>query len=283
MRLRALASVSGQQKIRPKLRTVRWAALAGAVSLAAGLSPLMIGWRAAAFSTNHQAKAQRQKLPAVATTVSAEVVISAKEKLSGLGYWIGPMTPDLDRSFQFALVAFQKVSGKARTGQLTAETLEDLKRGLKPSARETGYAHIEVDLSKQVLFFVAPDGGVSRVLPVSSGSGKLFTSEGRTRRAVTPVGRFTVQRKIKGWRKSPLGLLYYPSYINGGVAIHGNPSVPSLPASHGCIRIPMFAAKEFSEMAAIGTPVLVYDENSALSQIEAPSRRTRSSSATAEP
>ena len=42
-------------------------------------------------------------------------------------------------------------------------------------------------------------------------------------------------------------------------AIHGSLSVPAYPASHGCVRIPMFAAREFSEMAPIGTPVIVYD------------------------
>ena len=66
-------------------------------------------------------------------------------------------------------------------------------------------------------------------------------------------------QKIEG---RPLGLLYYPNYIQGGVAIHGNPSVPPLPASHGCIRIPMFAAQEFSELAIIGGMVLIYDNSS---------------------
>jgi hypothetical protein len=54
-------------------------------------------------------------------------------------------------------------------------------------------------------------------------------------------------------------LLYYPNYIYDGIAIHGNPSVPVRPASHGCIRIPMFASQEFSEIATIGIVVMVYD------------------------
>jgi lipoprotein-anchoring transpeptidase ErfK/SrfK len=58
-----------------------------------------------------------------------------------------------------------------------------------------------------------------------------------------------------------MGLLYYPNYIYGGVAIHGSPSVPATPASHGCIRIPIFAAKEFFDMATLGMPVLIYDSN----------------------
>ena len=124
--------------------------------------------------------------------------------------------------------------------------------------RETGYAHVEVDLSRQRLSVVDGSGCVVKTLRVSSGSGKLFTCEGRTRRAVTPKGRFIVDRKIPGWHKSPLGMLYYPMYINRGVAIHGSSSVPSRPASHGCIRIPMSAAKEFFDVTPIGTVVLVY-------------------------
>ncbi|HEX2490099.1 MAG TPA: L,D-transpeptidase family protein, partial [Blastocatellia bacterium] len=56
-----------------------------------------------------------------------------------------------------------------------------------------------------------------------------------------------------------LGSLYYPNYIYYGIAIHGNPSVPPSPASHGCIRIPMFASREFSEIATIGMDVIIYD------------------------
>jgi lipoprotein-anchoring transpeptidase ErfK/SrfK len=116
----------------------------------------------------------------------------------------------------------------------------------------------KISLSRQRLFLIDGSGRVVKTLPVSSGNGKWFTSEGRTRRAITPRGRFTIIRKIAGWRKSPLGMLYYPSYISEGVAIHGSRSVPSMPASHGCIRIPMSAAKEFSDMTPIGTVVLVY-------------------------
>jgi len=127
-----------------------------------------------------------------------------------------------------------------------------------PAPHESGSAHVEINLSRQRLIIVDGSGHVVKTLPVSSGSGKWFTSEGRTRRAITPRGRFTVFRKIAGWHESPLGMLYYPNYITQGVAIHGSPSVPSRPVSHGCIRIPMSAAKEFSHMTPIGTVVVVY-------------------------
>jgi peptidoglycan hydrolase-like protein with peptidoglycan-binding domain len=177
-----------------------------------------------------------------------------------MGYWTGSANGVFDPEDRAALVAFQKEAGLEKTGRLSFTALEALRSAAPPKPIESGYPHVEVDLRKQILFFVDADGGVSRILPVSTGSGKLFTSRGRTRRAITPTGRFTVDRKIAGWRKSPLGLLYYPNYINDGVAIHGNPSVPASPVSHGCIRIPMFAAKDFSQLTPIGTPVIVHSD-----------------------
>ena len=59
--------------------------------------------------------------------------------------------------------------------------------------------------------------------------------------------------------------MYYSNYISGGVAIHGYPTVPIQPASHGCIRIPIFAAREVSQLLPIGTIVLVYDKVSFVS------------------
>lgn len=117
---------------------------------------------------------------------------------------------------------------------------------------------IDVDLKKQKLSIIDGSGKVTKVLPISSGSGKWYFSEGAKRLAVTPTGSFTVYRKIPGWRKSPLGMLYYPVYINGGVAIHGSASVPRRPASHGCIRIPMSAAAAFYKATPVGTVVTVH-------------------------
>ncbi|MEW6207583.1 MAG: L,D-transpeptidase family protein [Acidobacteriota bacterium] len=191
-----------------------------------------------------------------------EAVMEAETRLAGLGYWTGPVDGKFDGATRHALIAFQKIEGRKRTGELTMDELIALRSAQRHEPRETGFEHVEIDLCLQVAFMVDSAGVVSKILPISSGSGELFTSEGWTRRAVTPTGRFTIQRKIAGWRKSPLGLLYYPNYITGGVAIHGNPLVPARPASHGCIRIPMFAAKGFSEMNPVGTVVLVYDEPS---------------------
>jgi lipoprotein-anchoring transpeptidase ErfK/SrfK len=158
-----------------------------------------------------------------------------------------------------SLFAFNAQAGQANQQGSATHNLHGARAGPAPfEPRETGYAHVEVDLSRQRLSVVDGSGRVVKTLPVSSGSGKLFTNEGRTRRAITPKGRFIVDRRIAGWHKSPLGMLYCPIYINQGVAIHGSQSVPSRPASHGCIRIPMSAAKEIFDLTPIGTVVLVY-------------------------
>jgi lipoprotein-anchoring transpeptidase ErfK/SrfK len=157
-----------------------------------------------------------------------------------------------------ALLSFVALNEQVAQASQEVEEKSGTRTGAAPlPPRVTGYTHVEVDLSRQRLSVVDDFGGVVKTLPVSSGSGKWFTSEGRTRRAITPRGRFTVTRKIAGWHKSPLGMLYYTSFINQGVAIHGSRSVPRKPSSHGCIRIPMSAAKEFFEATPIGTVVLV--------------------------
>jgi lipoprotein-anchoring transpeptidase ErfK/SrfK len=165
------------------------------------------------------------------------------------------------------LIAFQKWEGRPVTGQLTLDELEAIRSSTSPKAREPGYTHVEVDLDRQVLLVVNDNknGGRVRVLPISSGSGKPFVEEGQTSIAHTPRGRFLVYDKVVGWEKGPFRSMYYSNYISGGVAIHGWPAVPIQPESHGCIRIPIFAARELSKLLPIGTIVLVYDKVSFVS------------------
>lgn len=191
-----------------------------------------------------------------------EEVLEAEQRLSELGYWTGPVDGLMDSASRQALIAFQKVERRKRTGRLTNDELIALRAAERPTPRDTGPAHIEIDIGRQVLFYVDETGKVVKVLPVSTGNGRPYNENGQKGMAHTPSGTFRVYRKINGWRRSALGLLYYPSYIIGGYAIHGSPSVPTFPASHGCIRIPMFAAVEFSKLATIGMAVIVYNSAS---------------------
>jgi len=212
-------------------------------------------------AAHNQQTSQVKKKKQSGRTLSDREIFEARELLNQLGYWVNLEATGIDVSLRHALIAFQKIEGRYRTGVLTREELDALRVARRPQALETGYPHIEIDLINQVLIIVDCPEGDLRILPISSGSGEFFTEGGVTRQASTPTGRFKVYRKVEGWRNSPLGLLYYPNYIYYGIAIHGNPSVPPSPASHGCIRIPMFASREFSEIAAIGMDVIIYDDN----------------------
>jgi lipoprotein-anchoring transpeptidase ErfK/SrfK len=190
--------------------------------------------------------------------LTAEMVNKAEHHLSDIGYPAGLVGDKAAARTHYAILAFQRVEGRRQTGKLDADDIQAALAATRPIPHETGYSHIEVDLQRQVLFVVDQNLGVTLVLPISSGSGKLYTFEGKTSRAVTPRGRFTVYRKVEGWRKAPLGMIYYPCYFNGGWAIHGSASVPNYPASHGCIRIPIATARELSDITPVGTVVLVY-------------------------
>src|SRR5207249_3166547 len=119
-----------------------------------------------------------------------------------------------------------------------------------------GGTRVEVDLPRQVLFLYEGNA-LYKILPVSTGSGNRFCVDGRCDRAITPGGSFRISRRIRGWHTSPLGKLYNPMFFNQGIAIHGALSVPGYPASHGCVRIPMFAAGWFYQLVPNGTPVYV--------------------------
>ena len=191
----------------------------------------------------------------------------AERLLAERGYWTGPVDGVFDASSRAALIAFQKWEGRETSDKLTLDELEAIRASESPRAREDGYAHVEVDIDRQVLLIVNDDASV-RVLPVSTGNDKPFPADGQTSIAYTPRGRFVVYDKSYGWEDGMLGSVYYANYITGGVAIHGYLSVPTKPASHGCIRIPMFAAREVSKLLELGTIVLVYDKVSFVSAKE---------------
>lgn len=217
-----------------------------------------------AWTMPDKRKGNSRKRPHARALSRAEVK-AAEERLAEMGYGTGRVDGVIDDVTRNALVAFQKWEDRRVTGRLSREDFAAIMDADAPRAKDRGYTHVEVDLDRQVLLLTDSDGLVRRVLPVSSGSNKHYKEKSMSGLAYTPRGRFRVEAKISGWRKSPLGLLYYPNYFSGGIAIHGNPSVPHNPQSHGCIRIPMSAAIEMSRLLPLGTIVLIYDRQSFVS------------------
>jgi peptidoglycan hydrolase-like protein with peptidoglycan-binding domain len=192
-------------------------------------------------------------------------VKTAEARLADLGYRPGRVDGVVDGNTRRALVVFQKWENRKVTGQLSRNEFDAIINATAPQPRDSGYRHIEVDLDRQLLLLTDDEGAITKLLPISTGSNKRYNEKGIRGLAYTPTGRFRIYAKIAGWRKSPLGLLYYPNYFSDGLAIHGSTSVPNTPQSHGCIRIPMWAATEISKAMPVGSILLIYDSQSFVS------------------
>lgn len=192
---------------------------------------------------------------------NATQITEAEQILGNLGYLTQNADGRLDFMSRHAIMAFQKVEGLKRTGVLTASLLEKMREASTPTAKYDGPAHVEVDLTRQVLFMVGDDGKVNLIVPVSSGNGERYWDKQRKKYEVasTPRGEFKIQRKINGTRKAPLGSIYYPSYFIGGWAVHGSASIPPKPASHGCVRVPRGADKKLFGIMPKGMTIYLYD------------------------
>jgi hypothetical protein len=186
--------------------------------------------------------------------------LGVEQRLNDLGYWITKVDGKSDDSTRQAIIAFQKVEGRKRTGVLSASDAALLEKASRTTPKyASGPTHVEVDIGRQVLLYVGDDGTVQKIISVSTGSEKKYFDENEWQVAHTTRGNFKVQWKYNGIRKASLGDLYYPSYFNGGIAVHGSPSIPTYPASHGCVRIPLFVDKALFKMMPVGMPVYVYD------------------------
>jgi N-acetylmuramoyl-L-alanine amidase len=169
-------------------------------------------------------------------------VLVLKQRLRELGYAL----PSVDAGFGYrtyeAVLAFQKVHWLARTGRVGAPEWRRLWRASRPRPRVRRGDYLEVDKSRQVVMEVR-DGKVERVIHASTGA-----------TGNTPVGTWRVYREVFGWD----WVLYHPMYFLRGFAIHGYPSVPPWPASHGCVRVPLWLAASLRERWGYGSVVRVY-------------------------
>ncbi|HEX2046845.1 MAG TPA: L,D-transpeptidase family protein [Acidimicrobiales bacterium] len=208
-------------------------------------------------------------------------VADLEKRLDALKYDVAKIDDVYDQNTAYAVMAFQKVHGMARTGRTTDDVIAALgtARTPDPLVPNGGENRVEIDIPRQVLFLYKANT-LQKILPISSGNNKRFCSEGWCRRAVTPGGSYGFYRQGRGWETGPLGSLYNPVYFNGGIAVHGSRSVPAQPASHGCVRIPMSAAEWFPSAVHMGMPVHVYGVEG---QPPNPEARTSTTATTAPP
>ena len=179
------------------------------------------------------------------------LVCYLQHRLDELKYFVGKVDGIFGRQTRDAIVAFHKVEGMRRVGAVTDSTWARLPDAETPTPKlsDSG-TRVEVDLTRQVLFMITDDQ-VWKIVHVSTGSGG------------TRTGHFQIGNKYKGHVACVTvdGVMYYPSYVVSRTAIHGYPSVPTYPASHGCVRVPMWIAEQLWYETPTGMTVdIYYDE-----------------------
>ncbi|HEV2875531.1 MAG TPA: L,D-transpeptidase [Thermoleophilaceae bacterium] len=160
-----------------------------------------------------------------------------------------PVTGSYDDATARGVLAFRKTNEMGRDGYALKEVFAMLMRGegayrlRYPSAGENG-KHVEFDWSRQVLV-LARGGKPYRTYHTSSGAPATPTVFGSYRFYLQTPGT------------NSLGMVH-SSYFIGGYAIHGYRSVPSYPASHGCLRVPIPNARSIFDWIDIGDPIFTY-------------------------
>jgi peptidoglycan hydrolase-like protein with peptidoglycan-binding domain len=190
-------------------------------------------------------------------------------RLFELGFWLQGADGDYGLTTKQAVMAFQKYMGFDASGKVDQRTADALtSMTLRPYARANSGTLVEIDKSKQLLYFVI-NGRTEWVLNTSTGNGEEYTEEDKnspgemiTGVSLTPSGLHKVNReRPEGWWEGDLGEIYRPKYFVGGVAVHGSNSIPNYPASHGCVRVSVPAMDWIwdSGILPMGTPVWVHD------------------------
>jgi hypothetical protein len=214
-------------------------------------------------------------------------VQDVQERLTELGFFVGPIDGQFGNLTKMAVWAFEKLVMQTprsdATGVVTDEMWQQMQQPMRIEPRrfhskgQTTENHTEVYLPEQVVVFFQDDE-VVLISHMSSGTGEEWKEEvtidvgeygnengteplvrGEIGVSVTPGGVFDFDRMVEGVRQSALGGMWDPAYFNYGIAIHGAMNVPLEPASHGCIRVPMKVGEIFHDYIGIGDSVFVWD------------------------
>ena len=196
-----------------------------------------------AFTGRHTTVHTNVFLPYLAPGAHGPSVRILERRLAELHYLLRGVDSFYAYDTADAVVAFQKVNGLSRTGRVTPVVWRRLEAAQTPRPRYRYGHHIEVNKSQQVLFEV-DHGRVVRVVHVSTGA-----------TGNTPIGLWHIYSKIPG--TLPDGM-FDSNFFLRGFAIHGYPSVPTYPASHGCVRTPNWAAPILFASSYYGEPIYIY-------------------------
>lgn len=210
-------------------------------------------------------------------------VKAMQQRLTDFGFDPGPVDGAFGTATEQALWAFEGIVLKRpydqQTGQLDNETWQLMQDPLVFTPRRSrgvGSTHMEIYLDLQAAIVFTNDTP-TLITHISSGTGEEWcevitrdtdeygqlleepVEEDVCGVSKTPGGVFQFYRRVEGNRQGPLGGMYNPVYFNYGIAVHGAQNVPDEPASHGCIRIPMFISEYFPSLVNNRDYVYVWD------------------------
>lgn len=212
-----------------------------------------------------------------------EDVRRMQQRLKDLKFDPGPIDGVYGGDTRMAVWAFQAIVQKSRYDtrvDFITPALWELMRGdvvIAPSRQPGTPQHVEVYLQQQVMT-VFKGKQLLLVTHISSGTGEPWCEEvvispgedgnlngkepiktGVCGVAKTPGGIYYFYMRKLGTRESKLGTMWNPIYFNFGIAIHGAMEVPNYPASHGCVRIPLFISNYFPALVKYNDRVYVFD------------------------
>jgi len=199
---------------------------------------------------------------------SRSAVADLQNRLNALGFWNSGGGGYGLGTVQ-AVMAFQKWKGLPATTVVDNATAIALNLQLcQPAAGRSSGNLLEVDKTKQIAYIIQ-NGQMRYIFNVSTGNGRSYdevdknAASGRVIGiAITPTGTFNTYREHDVVRyEGDLGSLYRPKFIIGGVAIHGSPSIPNYPASHGCVRVanPVMDLIWNENLLPLRSPVWIHD------------------------
>lgn len=212
-----------------------------------------------------------------------EDVKRVQQRLKDLKFDPGPIDGVYGGNTMMAVWAFQTlVVGMSRdtvVDFVTPVLWDSMRKDVSvPARRQPGSPnHVEIYLPEQVMT-VFKGTELQLVTHISTGTGVTWCEEvtidpgeegnetgiepikeGWCGESVTPGGIYYFYNRRIGLRESKLGTMWNPVYFNYGIAIHGAMTVPKEPASHGCVRVPIFISEYFPSLVQYNDRVYVFD------------------------
>jgi len=238
----------------------RWTLGLGAAAAAAAMLAGTVSTAAYAAPARTPAPSYRPATRELRPGSRGADVKRLQQRLAQLSYFPGPIDGQFGTDTEEAVWAFQEMQGLPVTGTVASRTERSLVSPKPPRhlVRNGGALRVEVSLRYRWLVVYHNNRAVL-ISHISSGGGYYYCDQGCSY-ATTPTGNYKTLWRVKGWHRSPLGLMYNPVFFHGGYAIHGDTDVPLQPVSHGCVRVPMDVAKIFPGLVPRkGIPVYVRD------------------------